>query len=466
MRERLVQAGSFLSGDVAARALAFAVLLAGARVLGPAEFGRFALVMAVVSICQVISDFGLTLLAMRRLSAEPKRQRAIFWSASIVNLTLATGVYAVTLVAFGVAAPHYLTLVCLYGIVVFFQALATSADALLFARDRAARVGVNRFTGNVVLCAAGALALMGPRSAVGLLLAFVVATFAKFALSMVAVRPLVGRPMFDSQLARALLRAAVPFALSAAVGFLYFRVDMVLLAALASDESVGNYAAAYRFVDGLLLVPAALAYACFPGWMRSQEARRQTFLLLKLLTALGVFAGVLALLIGPLVLELVLGSQFGDGARALAILALAIPILYVDSVAVWIAYSRGLEWSVIKICAVALAINVALNVALIPRYDVLGAAIATVVSEVAAFAGYAFLFRALVARHQREIAAAAAQVAVAVSAAAGTVLLLDIGSFPPPVHAAAAGSALVAAFAATRFLTPGDRRNLSQGRDA
>ena len=465
--ERLVRAASFLGGDVGARFLAFAVLIAGARVLGPAEFGRFALVLAVVSICLLVADFGLTPLTMRRLSEETAPRRETFWSAVGVNVALAGLVYAALLAGFQALADHFLPLVALYGLVLFLHAVATSAEALLFASDRAGRVGANRLAGNVVLAGSAALALATDPAAGSLLFAFFLGSVAKLALGLAAGRGAIGCPAFDPLVARSLLRAAVPFALAAIVSFLYFRLDVVLLGALASDESVGQYAAAYRFVDGLLLVPIAVAYTFFPGWTRSSSGPRHTLLLLKLLAALGVLAALVTWSSGPHVAELVLGSEFEGAGRALRILALGLPLLFVDVVAIWFAYSRGREWSVIAISLAALAANVTLNSILIPAYDFTGAAVATVVTEGVNFAGYAVLFRGLIRSRLRAVLASGGRIAVSgATAVAVSLLAVRGGSVSSFAASAAAGAALVATLAATGFLDSSERRELWRHRRA
>src|SRR5207249_1529950 len=63
---------------------------------------------------------------------------------------------------------------------------------------------------------------------------------------------------------RALLRRAVPFGLLVAGFALYYRVDMVMLEWLAAPGDLGRYAAAYRFLDAVIALAAALGGPLFP----------------------------------------------------------------------------------------------------------------------------------------------------------------------------------------------------------
>ncbi len=461
---QLRRAALFFGGDTAARMLAFFAVIVGARVLGPHEFGRFTLVFAVVSICLLVADFGLTPLIMRRLSDEFASRREIVWSASSVNLGLATITYGLVLTGFGILQHEDAVLVGLYGLVLFLHALGTSVDALLLATDRAARVGANRLVGNVVLVATAAAALASNPAAESLVAAFVVGAAVKVALGVVAARSTIGKPTFAVDVARTLVRAAVPFALAALTSFLYFRADIVLLAALKDDESVGQYGAAYRFLDGLLLVPVALAYTFFPAWTGRTKESRHTFLLVKILVVLGTLGAFVTIIAGPYFCRAILGSDYWAAGRALQILAIGLPVLFVDVVAVWFAFSHGREWAVIKIGAVALGVNLASNLLLIPRYDLNGAAVATLLSEVANFLGYAVLFRHLAKNRIREILGLALRVGIATTAAAGTVFVIGLGSLPIVVDVAAGIAMLLAVLALSGLFTPSDFRQLSGGR--
>ena len=61
--------------------IALAGNVISARVLGPGDFGRFGLVMAVVSICGTLADAGLTYTAIKTIAqystAHPARAHAV-----------------------------------------------------------------------------------------------------------------------------------------------------------------------------------------------------------------------------------------------------------------------------------------------------------------------------------------------------------------------------------------------------
>jgi O-antigen/teichoic acid export membrane protein len=219
-----------------------------------------------------------------------------------------------------------------------------------------------------------------------------------------------------------MLRRSIIFSAAALASFLYFRLDILLVGAMRGDGSAGQYAAAYRFIDALILVPGAVAYAFFPGWAKSRGgAAGNVVALLGFLGGVGVIAALALVGGAQAIVEALLGSQYTGAAHALALLAFGVPFLYVDVIAVWIAYSRNREVAVVWIGLVALAINVAMNLILIPRFDFRGAAVATVVSEAVNCLGYCVLFRASL-RANSEIILRAFGVVASAGAAGGSSL--------------------------------------------
>jgi O-antigen/teichoic acid export membrane protein len=392
----------FFAGDALARSLAFVVLALAARELGVADFGRFSLVYGVVAIGLLVSDLGITTFVLRRLSKRGFDAR-VFWTGIAVNLCISCLFYALVVLVFAMYSPRNLVLAMIYGPVLLIQAVATSVDAWLIAQRRVVALGLGRIVGNVgLLVVAFAFVLIGP-TAEGFAVAFLVGGAAKLTYGLLIARPPWVAGCVSLRLARYMVRASAPFAVGAVASFLYFRVDIVLLGVLASDAAVGVYSAAYRFLDALLLAPAALAYTAFPDWARRRQEAQDVMKLLRFLVATGFVASFTLGVWGETFMRLVYGNSYSNGAHIVSVLSFGIPLLFVDVAAVWLAYSCGYEARVVFVSLCALGANVVANVLLIPAIGAAGAAWATVLSEAINAVGYLVLFR-------REIAAAAPQI--------------------------------------------------------
>jgi O-antigen/teichoic acid export membrane protein len=168
---------------------------------------------------------------------------------------------------------------------------------------------------------------------------------------------------------------------------LFFRVDALLLKPLAGEVALGHYSTAYKFIDGLQIIPSTFVLALFPHLARQAADDRAALarafgLGLKVLIVLALPIAVGTTLLAYPIVGLLAGPAYlPDSAQALQVLIWFLPFSFVNGLTqyVLIALNRQ-RWITICFFGAAMA-NVALNLLAIPRYGFLGAAAVTVVSE-------------------------------------------------------------------------------------
>ncbi|HVV50661.1 MAG TPA: oligosaccharide flippase family protein, partial [Polyangia bacterium] len=192
---------------------------------------------------------------------------------------------------------------------------------------------------------------------------------------------------FDRALARAAAREALPLWLAMLFSLLYFKGDVVILKAFASDAEVGAYSAAYKIFEGMMIVPAVVLAATFPPLARAKDdparQRRWETAVVALLLALGAAAGFAVYAGSGPIVALVYRSGFARAVPSLRVLAGALPILFVNYGLTHFLIARDLERRNLQFAALMLVVNVAANLLLIPRFAGPGAAWATLVTEAA-----------------------------------------------------------------------------------
>lgn len=185
-----------------------------------------------------------------------------------------------------------------------------------------------------------------------------------------------------------MLRESFPFFLFALFAQIYDKVDVAMLAVMASDTAVGWYSAAYRLFEALFFIPHIFGTVAFPVlsrlWKSNPEAYREAVhrsfrLLCAAAAAVCVPAVVLA---GPVVDFLYSGSEFSGTAPALRILAIGLACMYVNTLFVMVLQTTDRQAAWVKAGAAAALLNPVLNYFLIPGFGHLGAAGATVATEV------------------------------------------------------------------------------------
>jgi O-antigen/teichoic acid export membrane protein len=183
------------------------------------------------------------------------------------------------------------------------------------------------------------------------------------------------------------VRRAGGAALAQAVGVVYYRIDSWLIAVLLRPPDVAHYAVAYKVFEVLLLPAGAIASMSVP-WVGSLQPRLARARLLRL-------AGVGALVSGAVGAAMVIaahwaiGIVFGPGydgsvgaLRWLVALmpATALVMILLPSVTL----ARTARAVILQVGL--LVSNVGLNLVLIPRLGIRGAAIATGICQLGALA--------------------------------------------------------------------------------
>ena len=170
----------------------------------------------------------------------------------------------------------------------------------------------------------------------------------------------------------------------------YANIDTIILAATRSPAEAGLYSAPYRIFLMLNVVAVFAAYAAFPALSRASDTARDSDareLLIKILELLLLY-GLLAVgcvhLFGAELLGVVFGARFESMETTFTLLSLAVAWYSIGYPAGYSLIADGKNNSFLAGAATAGALNLTLNLVLIPPYGPNGAGVATVVGFAAA----------------------------------------------------------------------------------
>jgi O-antigen/teichoic acid export membrane protein len=363
------------------------------RHLGVEDGGRYVTVLALVATVQGLTDFGLTAIGVRELAVHTGRERERIVRAligmRIVLTTLGVGIA----VAFAAAAGYGGALVlgtALAGVGLIIQNLQSTFAIALMVDMRLGWVTLTELARQVVtvvsivtLVVAGSellpfLAIPIPAGAVSLLLT----------VWLIRGRiPL--KPSFASAGWKPLMREILPFAMATAASALYFRLAIVLLSLLATAEETGYFAAPFRVVEVLVVIPQLLVTAAFPVFSRAarDDRGRLGYGVQRVFEACTLFGGWLALVLvlgAPLIIEVVGGADFEPSVGVLRIQAVTVFALFALTSWSYALLSLRDHGAILAISLVTLAVNCAGVVALGSAMGARGAAFGTLIADVTA----------------------------------------------------------------------------------
>ena len=384
----LLRAGGDIVGKLASLVL-FAVM---ARQLSVTDLGVFVFGLAFLQIALVPIEFGFDRYLLRRVAKDRESIHTLFFDVVSLKLALTVPILVVAAAVLLIAGYDDQTreVVAILAVGFVLDAVANTIHSVFLAHERnglnAAVVVVQRVGG-----AAAGLAVL----AAGYGVVAVSATYsAAAALGLVMASFLlirrIGLPR-QAVSTRGWLRltgVSLPFALQDVFSVLLFKLDAVILSLMATQAAVGRYGAAYRLLESSLFITFALtgAFAPMYTYLDSNSEptvgaafERSVKLALLALVPIAVVFGVLA----EPVCRLLFGSGLEDAAEPLRLLAPVVVVLGVVTLASSLIVSRRNPMVMVWSTAAIVALNVILNVALIPSWDETGAAAAMLVSEVA-----------------------------------------------------------------------------------
>jgi len=186
-----------------------------------------------------------------------------------------------------------------------------------------------------------------------------------------------GRPSF--QLAARVSRYGLRAEAGSVMQTLNARLDFVLVAGLIGPKAVGLYAIASRYAELLRLPALSLNYVLFPAFARAGtvQARSETSRSLARLWWTPVAAALPMALLAPYVVPLVYGEEFRGSSGPALVLLVGMSGVVINGIIT--AYLSGIGRPGLGSIATGagLVITVLLDLLLIPRFGVMGAAAAS-----------------------------------------------------------------------------------------
>lgn len=377
-----------MAGDVLGKAATVVFTVVVARHLGATDFGSFSYALALGLLLSTFIAWGFDAEVLRRGSVDSSVLGEVLGQALVLRALHAVPVVAVggLLIAFGRPAGADVTAIVLVVVATLVDGFGDCGRAAATARERPAWSTFALVVQRVVACALAASVVLLGGDLVAVCAAYLVSSGIGAAVLLALLGRLGAHPRF-----RGLDRGALPglwrgtflLGLDAVLSMAVFRVDALLLGAIAGTREVAAYTVAYRLMETVLFVAWAVGRSVFPAMARAAGGPR---LLRVGEGALAAAAGllvpyaVLLVLEGDRLLALLFGPEYGpDSAVTLQLLAFAPLTFALTFLTGVMLFAQGRKVQMVVASGTGLTVNIALNLAVIPVYGAQGAAAATLI---------------------------------------------------------------------------------------
>jgi O-antigen/teichoic acid export membrane protein len=403
--------GNVALANVLGIAVLFATSVIVARALGPTQKGAYDLMVATAGLAALVLGLsvaaGITYTVARGAIDGARVPSAIaLWGAAsgaivfTLLITFPSIAVAFSIVPAGVPIAEPAAIAALAAVTVF----AAGSKAALAGRQRVARAGWMDLAGRAAgLALCGVVAVVGPRSPLTFLLAAAAGVTLAGLLQAAAVRPHGVASGLD---VRRVLGFALPSHAGNILQFLNYRMDLFLVGFFRGSLEVGLYVVAASIGQLIWILSTAVGAAIFPSVAAaddpsaavartSRAARVALFLSATCALALAVASTV------------AIPAFYGiDFAPSVGPLLLLLPgVVLFAPVTIIAAYFAGIGRPDlnVRISGVGFLVTLVLDLALIPAFGMLGAAVASSASYSVALLATVILLGRLTGRSSREV---------------------------------------------------------------
>ncbi len=372
--------------NIAGRGLGYMSLLLLARHVSARYIGAYAILLTTSMLVELVSNLGLDKIVVREMapSAESGTDRRLFWSALRTRLCMATvssaSAWVLLHIFFKDLGAINGWVVAVYLSVIFPAVASRNCEALLTAHERLRPIGCAQAIERVVMFGAVLLLIFGHLNFEGFICIAPIAAFFRLGVlmwSMVAHWKMVSEPSSISL--SSLLRQSMQMFSVEVLALVYFRSDVFFIARIQGLSDAGVYQIAYKMFDFCISLFSGLLQAAFPQLIRNRSRSYLGKLLVNGSIAVSIPVAIVIILRYPLLRSIQAG--YVAGATSLVWLMLTAPLVYINSTLSNAAIAGGRVRILIVLAFVLIGSNVSLNMILIPRWSINGAAFATFACE-------------------------------------------------------------------------------------
>ncbi len=394
--ERILKNTSYLTlAFVLQKILSFLYFIYIARSIGPVDLGLYDPIKSLIPILLILIDFSLSVVLVREIARAPERVeeylgsvlgiKAVFAFVVILGMGLFTN--------FSGYSVLIKTVLYLDAIIVILDTFTLTFFAVFRGLQNMKYEAIGMIGTQILTIIFGVTGLQLNWGLRALFVAVIIGSIFNFIFSFLMVRRKIKiriRLSWNKKIIKSFLKIAVPFAIAAMFVKIYTYTDRYLLLLFSGRGAVGWYVTAHKLTYALEFIPSAFAASIFPAmssffiYDRSQLARTFTRASRYLLIiAVPISLGVLVLA-DKIVLTLY-GLDFETSIFPLRILMIGLLVIFLNFPVGAFLNACNLQIKNTINMGITVAINVALNLILIPQYSFNGAAIAALVSGIVLF---------------------------------------------------------------------------------
>jgi len=198
---------------------------------------------------------------------------------------------------------------------------------------------------------------------------------------------------FSSRIALSLLKDSWPLILSGLAIMVYMRIDQIMIGNIIGEREVGIYSAAVRISEIWYFIPMAIFSSVYPKMIEYRKQSQYLYFkrsqqLFNFMVILGYSVGLFFVFFSKTIVNFLFGSQYLQASNILSVHIWTGVFVSLGVVSSQFLLVENYTKLLFHRTALGAIFNIVFNLALIPKYGGVGAAISTLISQF--IVGYLF----------------------------------------------------------------------------
>ena len=372
------------------RLLKLILIIYVARILGATEYGKFNFALSFIALLAIFSDLGISTITIRELSREKEKEKE-FPAILSLRILLSLGTLFLILIGSFLITPDptirgVIWILAIYAIINGFSGIIF---AFFQARQQMEYQSWAQIIQALVVTIAGFFVILNFPSVVNLSYSYLFASLVTLIFILIFFHFKVYKLHldWDKSIWQRFLSISWPLALAGIFGGIYSQTDSVMMGYWGQITQTGWYNAASKII-GVTFIPATLIatsfYPALSKFFHDSKEKLQTawnyFMDSMIILAFPIVVGGIAL--APRIIDFIYDPSYFPTGRetilAFQILLLMAGLAFLSSPFGQILVVANQQKKLFFVTLTGAVINVILNLILIPRYSLYGAAATTV----------------------------------------------------------------------------------------
>lgn len=382
-----------LIGRIISYAISLFIIILITRYLGTEGFGDYTTITVFVASIAVLAEFGINQSIIKEYFSSEKKERT-FANGFALRVFFSLGLFVL-----GALASYLFPYSPVVRNGIWIMAFATFFSSTSYIFTNVFQIflkmhysAIAEVLGKALILILNILIIRLDLGLYFLIISIVFGNILTFFLAYFWAKKLIKiRLKFDFGVWRRIFIKSIAIGISVILTVIILRIDIIILSVLKTNWEVGIYGASYKVLEIVRALPAVFCGLLFPILANYYaNKKRKTFNITiqkgyDVLFVTGIWISTILLALSGSIILAIAGNEFTDSIPALQVLSFSALLIFLAQLFGTVIVAGDKQKTIIIPYVLVIAFNIALNLYLIPKFSFMGAAYATLITQIFSF---------------------------------------------------------------------------------